>query len=107
MSDYKALAAKHLDKPSDTFMVFRIAGDQAVVVVDNGIAGCPKYIIPLSILDALVEPEPEPEGETYIYNLPYRELQAIAKEYGVTANQKHDALVAELEAVFALEGEEE
>lgn len=105
MNDYKILTAKYLDANTDDFMAWRIVADQVVVVVDRGIAGGKKYFLPLSDLDALAEPRPA--DDLGIYGLPYRELQAIAKEFGVQANQKQADIIAELETIFSGGGEEE
>jgi len=69
------------------------------VLINYGIGGIKVYRVDA---DQLAE-----RDDLGIYDLPYRELQAIAKEYGVQANQKHDALIAELEAIFDVAGDEE
>lgn len=67
------------------------------IIVDNGILGCPKYYVPISLLDEL---EAQPEAGQIEVMLPvpaaidlnYRELQALAKEAGIPANQSADEL---------------
>lgn len=93
MSDYLILAAEHLGAEIDDFLVADIRGDFMVVVVDKGIAGCPKYYIPLSELEAAAGPV---EADLGVYDMSYRELQAAAKELGVPANQGRDELIAAL-----------
>jgi len=69
---------------------------QALIIVDNGILGCPKYYVPISHLEeikaeaeaALEVMQPAPAAS----DLNYRELQALAKEAGIPANQSADEL---------------
>lgn len=103
MSDYLILAAEYLGVEVDSIIDGNVYDDHIAVVVDKGIAGCPKYLIPLSAL----EPAAEDVSDLGIYDLSYRELQALAKKYDVQANQKQAALVAELSAIFGAEDEEE
>jgi hypothetical protein len=55
--DYLSLACRHLDVEPDKVLAYKQYEDHLAIVVDNGIAGCPKYLIPLAEL----VPEPEPE----------------------------------------------
>ena len=50
-------ACRLLGVDPDRVIKFRLEGDEAVVIVDNGIKGCPKYRVPLSDL-----PEPVTEA---------------------------------------------
>ncbi len=118
MDDYLDRACKHLGVNKGDVINPRIQGDDYVLLVDKGIAGCPKYYIPLSKLDALnvagnVAENPvvnEPNGALDVAGnvaplegikppaneVSYRELQALAKEQGIPANQKADDLLAAL-----------
>ena len=63
--DYRARLLQHLGEPPNADAVnFRVEGDVAKVVIHHGIAGSPKYTVPLSELDAVavaeVPPPPEP-----------------------------------------------
>jgi len=93
--------AKHYGVEPDAIVRYReVDGGAAYrVLVNYGIGGIKVYHLLADDLDT--------EGDLGIYDLPYRELQALAQEYGVKANQKHDALVAELEAIFEIAGDEE
>ena len=105
MTDYLERACKHLGIDKGDVIKSRVQGDDYIVIADLGIAGCPKYYIPLS---ELAEPEPvvleEPEildeieesppvsADPELENLTYRALQSMAKDYGISANQGRDAL---------------
>lgn len=67
------------------------------VLVNYGIGG----IKVLYVNDVDLE---EANSKTATYDLDYRELQALAKQQGIPANQKYDDLYA---ALFDVEGEEE
>lgn len=80
--------------------------DRIVFVVVQG----HKHIVPLNQLteqepaeeleEALpVAPEPDPASEPTLDDMPYRDLQSLAREYGIKANQSAEALRDELEAV--------
>lgn len=99
MSDYLTLAAQHLGVDVDDVMKFRLAGDDAVVVVDYGIAGGKKYILPLSSLQPALD-----DSTTTTFDLDYRDLQALAKEQGINARQTKEALI---EALWPLDIDEE
>ena len=83
--------------------------DDYSIIVDNGKLGCPKYYVPISLLDELAaqvkaplvaEPLPVPAAVEFVYgtDLNYRELQDLAKELGIPANQKADELRVALES---------
>ena len=76
-------------------------GDAYSVIVDYGIMGCKKYYVPLSELDELAQLSDLPVPAAIDLN--YRELQDLAKEQGIPANQKHIDLV---NALFAKDEEE-
>ena len=80
--------------------------DDYSIIVDNGIMGCPKYYVPLSRLDELAAQEVDaPLPVPAAVDLNYRELQDLAKELGIPANQKAaDLRVALLD--WSLEEEE-
>ena len=48
MPDLFQRVCRHLGVEPGQILVYRIRRDDIVVVVDRGIAGCPKYIIPMS-----------------------------------------------------------
>lgn len=56
MSDVLERACAKLGVSPEQVLKHRLEGDSLVLVVDNGIAGCPKFTIPLSDL-------PEPQAE--------------------------------------------
>lgn len=61
--DYLKAVCEKLDVDPERVVKQRVQGDEFVVIVDNGIAGCPKYVVPLA--DLTVEPEAiEVESET-------------------------------------------
>ena len=90
MNDYLNLAAKHLGVEVDDIIASKVYDDHIAVVVDKGIAGCPKYLIPLSDLESA------DASDLGIYELTYRELQALAKELGINARQSREDLIAAL-----------
>lgn len=47
---YLLAVCNYLKVDPDRVLVYRVEGDQAVLIVDNGIKGCPKYQVPLSRL---------------------------------------------------------
>ena len=113
MSEYLDLAVDYLGVTKEQCLVLREVEGQVIVVVDNGILGCPKYVIPISELtiknvplpfDEEPEPEPEPEEEEFEYqeidldveSIDYRQLQQMAKELDIPANQSRDDLIAAL-----------
>ena len=70
--------------------------DDYSIIVDNGILGYRKYYVSISLLDEL-EAQPEAGQEVMLpvpaaIDLNYRELQALAKEAGIPANQSADEL---------------
>ncbi len=85
MDDYLDRACEYLGVDKGNVINPRIQGDDYVLIVDKGIAGSPKYYIPLSKLNDI-----EPESDAYEPN--YRELQELAKASGIPANQKADDL---------------
>lgn len=58
MADYLKAACAYVGTTPDKVLVHRVdeAEQVFVLVVDNGIAGCPKYTIPLAELIATVTP---------------------------------------------------
>jgi hypothetical protein len=111
MTDNKQLALEYLGLKPEQVLKYREVGEEIIVVADLGIAGCPKYHIPQSKLVAhdaplpftdFVEEEEEEEIEEYpdidleIDEMGYRELQAMAKEQGIQANQSRETLLQEL-----------
>ena len=110
MTDYLDLACIYLGIEGEKVLDYAITADEVVVVVDNGIKGCPKYRIPLSELITATEPQPEPViavAEPLPVpaaidlglddGLSYRDLQALAIDAGIPANQKKDDLRQALE----------
>ena len=96
MTNYLDRACEHLGVDRGSVIKHRVQGDDYIVIVDNGIKGCPKYYVPLSQLQ-----EPEAPIPIVIHNtlpvpaavdLSYRDLQEIAKESGIPANQSADDL---------------
>lgn len=57
--DYLALACAYLKVDPARVLSHRVYPDLIVLVVDNGIAGAPKYTVPLS---TLAQPKPEPKA---------------------------------------------
>ncbi len=95
MTDYLERACEYLDVDKSSVINPRIQGDDYVLIVDKGIAGSPKYYIPLSKLDALEIAEQLKGIRPPANEVGYRELQELAKEQGIPANQKaEDLLVA-------------
>ena len=93
-------------------------GTAYILLLDKGIKGCPKHRIPLDKLKGPVkkaEPVPvvvvvEEEAEELPYSTPddvpdldelgYRDLQALAKEYDIPANQSTEDLRTALREVI-------
>ena len=92
MTDYLLNACEYLGVDAGSVLSHKQYEDEIVLIVDKGIEGCPKYRVPLSLLEA--PPLPVPGA----YDLSYRELQAAAKDAGIPANQSADELRAALEA---------
>jgi hypothetical protein len=106
MTDYLDLACEHLGVDRGSVIKHRVQGDDYIVIVDNGIAGCPKYYIPLSQLQEPQEPEAPPDEMLPVpvaVDLNYRDLQELAKELGIPANQS----AGDLRAALLLYEEEE
>ena len=57
--DYLSAACARLGVSPDQVLVCRMDGDDLVVVVDRGVAGCPKYRLPLATLEPIAEEAPE------------------------------------------------
>ncbi len=93
MKDYLERACEYLGVDKGSVINPRIQGDDYVLIVDKGIKGCPKYYIPLHQLD---KPEPEQLPKPTTLDMSYRELQELAKEAGIQANQKAALLRAAL-----------
>ena len=66
MADYLTAACKYVGATPEQVLAHRVdeAEQVFVLVIDNGIKGCPKYAIPLSELIAVTEPvEAQPAAE--------------------------------------------
>ena len=103
MTDYLDRACEHLGVDRGSVIKHRVQGDDYIVIVDNGIKGCPKHYIPLSQLQ---EPEAPPDDLLPVpaaVDLNYRDLQDLAKELGIAANQSADDLRS---ALWAIDEEE-
>lgn len=103
MTDYLDRAIEYLGVDKGSVIKHRVQGDDYIVIVDKGIKGCPKYRIPLSQLQ---EPEAPPDDLLPVpaaVDLSYRDLQSLARESGIAANQSGD----ELRAALLLDEEEE
>ena len=106
MTDYLDLACKYHGVDKGRVIKHRAqigpsGSDDYSIIVDNGILGCPKYYVPISLLEELeVQPDaplPVPAAvDLASEDLNYRELQDLAKEQGIPANQKADDLRAAL-----------
>ena len=107
MTDYLARAVEYLGAEPGEVLKHRVQGDEYIVILDKGIAGCPKYRIPLSKLD---EPAPavtpDYDDDLGIYGMSYRELQAEAKALGIPAVGGKDKLAAEVAAALYIDEEE-
>jgi len=79
--DYVRIACARLGVASDQVLVHRIEGDELVLVVDRGIAGCPKYRLPL----ASMRPSAPPKLDMGIAVLPTEDDEAE-----VMPLQRHD-----------------
>lgn len=95
MSDYLQLAANVLGVEVDDVLSYAVYEDVIAVVVDYGIAGGKKYTLPLSRLHEIVEPD-SVDLDLGVYDMSYKELQALAKRYEIPANQSRDDLLAAL-----------
>ncbi len=106
MTDYLNRACEYLGVEPGSAINPRVEGDEFVVIIDRGIAGCPFYRIPLSELPelkservavdvALADPV---DADSGLPNMPYRDLQVLALAAGIPANQSADALRAALDA---------
>lgn len=107
MTNYLQKTLKYLGKEGSEVLAHSISVDgQAYVVV---LAPGPKHRVPLSELEAMKEAEEAVVEKHPLYDLSYRELQAMAKQFDIPANQSTDDLVAALLSLEAdlEEGEEE
>lgn len=103
MSDNLRLALQKTGVVKGDVLDFKEYEDRIVFVVVQG----HKYIVPLAQLTEpepepeppLFEPEPDPADEPALDDMGYRDLQSLAREYGIPANQSADSLRAALEAV--------
>ena len=104
MSNNLDLALDYLGVDRGQCLVLRETVNEVVVVVDYGIAGGKKYIIPLSELHVL-EDKPLPLLDEILPvpavidlgDMDYRQLQALAKEREIPANQSRDDLIEALD----------
>ncbi len=103
MTDYLDLACEYLGVDKGDVVKSRVEGDVYIVIVNKGIAGIPKYRIPLSELTALEIANDIP-SERALLSMSYRELQELAQKLGIPGNQKANDLIA---AIDALDYEEE
>jgi hypothetical protein len=94
--DYLNRACKHLGVDPGSAINPRVEGDEFVVIIDRGIAGCPKYRIPLSELTGADVVDVDEVDYLGVYDHSYRELQEMAKDLGIPANQGRDDLIAAL-----------
>jgi hypothetical protein len=102
MTDYLGSACKYLGVDKGSVIKHRQEDDVYIVIVDKGIEGCPKYRIPLSKLVEPAIPDDEPVLpvpaviDYGLDGLTYRELQALARDEGIAANQSAADLRAAL-----------
>ncbi len=99
MTDYLERACEYLGVDKGDVVKHRAEGADYIVIVDKGIAGTPKYRVPLSQLASLEIAEQDTMPEVAILNMSYRELQELAKELGLPANQKADDLILAIDAL--------
>jgi len=101
MDDYLERAVIHLGVDRADVIKHRVEGTDYIVVVNKGIEGCPKYHIPLFLLEAEQKPKPKPiKIVNPMYDsYSYRDVQALAIAANIPANQKRDVLIAALEAL--------
>lgn len=121
MTDYLLRALKQLGASEGEVLAHSLTDTEIVIVLDKGIKGCPKYRIPLNTLqgpeveppveDLTVEDEEivetaedveaavEPSTADNLDDLSYRDLQAMAKDYDIPANQSKDDLIDALSEV--------
>jgi hypothetical protein len=98
--------AKHFNVENRAILKYREVDEGAIInaLVDYGIGGIKEHYIPIAEF-ARPEPEPEPEPDLLpvpaVIDLNYRDLQELAKDAGIPANQSTDDLR------FALSLEEE
>jgi len=112
MTDYLKRACDYLGVDEGSVLASSLNEEleQYIIVVDKGIKGCPKYRIPLSKLDEPAEvvelvlpidngmlPVPAAIDLGGDYELSYRDLQALAKDAGIPANQSASDLRDQLE----------
>ena len=98
MSDLER-ACQHLDIDPGRVVKHRNEGDEYVVLANYGIGGVKKHRVPLS---RIPEPQPDP-----LDDLSYRELQGLAKQFDIPANQSAVAIREALASVDVAVDEEE
>ena len=81
--DYLKLACNNLNIASDKVVSHRVYEDHIVLVVDNGVSGCPKYTISLTDLSEPEETaEQLPDGE-------YIDLEPVIEIAATPGARKH------------------
>ena len=100
--------AKHFNVKNGAIVRYREVDEGATIraLVDYGIGGIKVHYVPISELDGPIEVEPVISEELLpvpaVIDLNYRELQDLAKEHGIPANQSGD----DLRDALALDEEE-
>lgn len=97
MTDYLQAALNYVGASPEQVVGNRLdeAAQVYVLIIDNGIKGCPKFTIPLSDLQfktyepepdetAVSKPEPEPVLSVDLDGLTVLELQELAKAAGIS-----------------------
>jgi hypothetical protein len=104
MADDISAACKTLEIEQDQIVKNRYEGDILVLLVDYGIGGIKKYrLSPADLAEAKAD-----DDDSVLLSVPavvdlgfddlnYRELQELAKDQGIQANQSSDNLRAALE----------
>jgi len=109
----KAKVADHFEvEPDAVVNYYEVDGGANIrALIDYGIGGVKVYVVPKSSLTkpkkAKPKPPPEvvaapvqwddPEPEVVLADFKYSELQALAREKGIAANQSRAKLIAALE----------
>lgn len=91
--DYLTLACEHLGVAMTQVLSSKTREADITLVVDNGIVGCPKHVIPLELLHEMAEPESEmpPEAEAEIEIAPEAGPEQETVAYDATDGAKRQA----------------
>lgn len=103
-----AIIAEYYNVDVEAVVKWRLVDGDANVrsLINYGGGGIKVFIEPIENFDKPKEVESPIPAAINLDDMDYRQLQALAKERGIAANQSKEELVSELDIAYAFDEEE-